>query len=73
MSVLRGRQNTVDEAWNPLHRDQDEPFCRGSRRVGSSNWRPIFPQLVIDNQAIGGFDELRALDRAGKLVRVPSD
>ena len=29
-----------------------------------------FPQVVIDNKAIGGFEELRALDRAGKLDRL---
>lgn len=29
--------------------------------------RRTVPQIYIDNQYIGGFDELRALDIAGKL------
>ena len=27
-----------------------------------------FPQILIDGQVIGGFTELRALDKAGKLA-----
>jgi glutaredoxin 3 len=26
-----------------------------------------FPQIVVNDNLVGGFDELRALDRAGKL------
>ncbi len=29
-----------------------------------------FPQIVIDGQSIGGFDELRDADRAGRLVEL---
>lgn len=29
-----------------------------------------FPQIVIDGNAIGGFDELRAADRAGQLAEL---
>ncbi len=29
--------------------------------------RRTVPQIFIDDEAIGGFDELRALDRAGEL------
>ena len=30
--------------------------------------RFTFPQIVIDGASIGGFDELRAADRAGRLA-----
>jgi glutaredoxin-related protein len=29
-----------------------------------------FPQIVIDGETVGGFDELLAADRAGKLKRL---
>jgi glutaredoxin 3 len=29
-----------------------------------------FPQVVIDGTSLGGFDELRAADRAGKLAEL---
>jgi glutaredoxin 3 len=29
-----------------------------------------FPQIVIDGHSIGGFDELRDADRAGRLVEL---
>jgi glutaredoxin 3 len=35
--------------------------------VSASGGRKTVPQIFIGEQAIGGFDELSALDRAGKL------
>jgi glutaredoxin 3 len=35
--------------------------------VQASGGRRTVPQIFIKGQAIGGFDELAALDRAGKL------
>lgn len=32
--------------------------------------RFTFPQIVIDGTSIGGFDELRAADRAGHLAEL---
>lgn len=32
-----------------------------------SGGRMTVPQIFIDNEAVGGYDELRALDRAGEL------
>jgi glutaredoxin 3 len=29
-----------------------------------------FPQILIDGEAIGGFDELRAADRSGRLAEL---
>jgi len=34
-----------------------------SRHTGMAT----FPQIVVDGQALGGFDELLAADRAGRL------
>ncbi len=31
-----------------------------------------FPQILIGEQLIGGFDELRAADRAGRLSELPA-
>jgi glutaredoxin 3 len=31
--------------------------------------RRTVPQIFIDDEPIGGFDELRALDRSGELLR----
>ena len=35
--------------------------------LGRSNGRTTVPQIFIDGRHIGGFDDLHALDRAGKL------
>lgn len=32
--------------------------------------RRTVPQIFINNQSIGGFDDLRALDEAGKLDQI---
>jgi glutaredoxin 3 len=38
-----------------------------SQAIERSGGRTTVPQIFIDGQAIGGSDELAALDRAGKL------
>ncbi len=44
-----------------------------ARDADARNWlhqltgMATFPQIVIDGQPIGGFDQLRAADRAGTL------
>lgn len=35
--------------------------------IQRSNGRNTFPQIFIDDAHIGGFDDMNALDRAGKL------
>ncbi len=38
--------------------------------VEASGGRTTVPQIFIDGVAIGGYDDLRALDRAGELDRL---
>lgn len=38
-----------------------------SKMVDRAHGRLTVPQIFIDGQHIGGFDDLSALDRAGKL------
>jgi glutaredoxin 3 len=35
--------------------------------LGKSNGRSTFPQIFINEEHVGGCDELHALDRAGRL------
>lgn len=35
--------------------------------ISKANGRATFPQIFIDEEHIGGFDDLNALDRLGKL------
>jgi glutaredoxin 3 len=35
--------------------------------IGKSNGRSTFPQIFINEEHVGGCDELHALDRAGRL------
>jgi glutaredoxin 3 len=44
----------------------DDPAKR-SWLVSASGGRKTVPQIFIGEQSIGGFDELSALERAGKL------
>jgi glutaredoxin 3 len=48
-----------------LTRDPDSR-CELSQRTGMFT----FPQIVIDEEPIGGFTELLAADRAGRLVEL---
>ena len=43
----------------------DDPLFRQKLLDMTGRW-PV-PQIFIDDRAIGGFTELRALDRAGRL------
>ena len=35
--------------------------------IGKANGRATFPQIFINDEHVGGCDDLHALDRAGKL------
>jgi glutaredoxin 3 len=59
-ALLRFKQVTFEEI--DLSRDprlQEEVRQRSGRRT--------VPQIFIDGQSVGGYDELRELDEAGKL------
>lgn len=47
----------------PFDASQARPVERGGR-----SGRCSVPQLFIDGEPIGGFDELAALDQAGRLA-----
>lgn len=48
----------IDVSSNPNLRDE---------MIEKSNGRRTIPQIFINDQHIGGFDDLYALDKAGKL------
>jgi glutaredoxin 3 len=55
--------------------DYDHIDCTGdheTRRwlVEVTHGRTTVPQIFIDGRSIGGYDELRALDRRGELDRI---
>ncbi len=47
--------------------DVDAEPARREEMVQRSGGRRTVPQIFIDGEAIGGSDDLHALDRAGKL------
>lgn len=49
--------------------EHNAPTNSDARRaaISRSGGKTTVPQIFIDGQAIGGSDDLRALDRAGKL------
>lgn len=49
--------------------ERDAPHGSAARQdaIARSGGRTTVPQIFIDGQAIGGCDDLVALDRAGKL------
>jgi glutaredoxin 3 len=49
----------------------EEPAERGAMLARSGGRRTV-PQIFIDDQHVGGFDELHALDKAGKLDMLTS-
>jgi glutaredoxin 3 len=51
------------------YEEKDAPHGSAHRReaIERSGGRTTVPQIFIDGQAIGGSDELHALERAGKL------
>jgi glutaredoxin 3 len=59
--MLLGRREISYEEIN-LSRDPD-----GREKLSQLTGMITFPQIVIDGQSIGGFDELLAADRSGRL------
>jgi glutaredoxin 3 len=59
--VLLGRREIFYEEIN-LARDPD-----GRTKLSELTGMFTFPQIVIDGETLGGFDELLAADRAGRL------
>jgi len=58
---LLGKRDIAFEEVN-LARDPD-----GRAKLADLTGMVTFPQIVIDGQPIGGFDQLLAADRAGRL------
>jgi glutaredoxin 3 len=58
--LLRRRGIAYDEI--NLAKDPD-----GRTELSRQTGMVTFPQILIDGQSIGGFDELLAADRAGRL------
>lgn len=50
-------------------REIDATFSADLKKemIAKSNGRMTFPQIFIGDEHIGGFDDLNALDRTGKL------
>jgi glutaredoxin 3 len=59
-SLLNKRDIAYEEV--NLARDPD-----GRAKLADLTGMVTFPQIVIDGQSIGGFDQLLAADRAGRL------
>ena len=59
--MLLGRRNIAYEEIN-LARDPD-----GRAKLAEVTGMVTFPQIVIDGESLGGFDQLLAADRAGRL------
>jgi glutaredoxin 3 len=55
-------KRSVDYEEVNLARDPD-----GRAKLSELTGMITFPQIVIDGESLGGFQELLALDRAGKL------
>ncbi|MEO0543569.1 MAG: glutaredoxin 3 [Pseudomonadota bacterium] len=51
------------------YREFDATFNPGLKKemIQKANGRATFPQVFINDDHIGGFDDLNALERAGKL------
>ena len=59
--MLLGRRKIAYDEIN-LARDPD-----GRAKLSEQTGMVTFPQIVIDGESIGGFDQLLAADRAGRL------
>jgi glutaredoxin 3 len=59
--MLLGRREILFEEIN-LAKDPD-----GRAKLSELTGMYTFPQIVIDGETLGGFDELRAADSAGRL------
>ena len=60
--LLLGKRDIPYEEIN-LARDPD-----GRAKLADLTGMVTFPQIIIDGQSIGGFDQLLAADRAGRLT-----
>jgi glutaredoxin 3 len=64
-ALLKKRGIAYDEI--NLSRDPDSRY-----ELADITGMVTFPQIVIEGQALGGFDELRAADRSGRLAELLS-
>jgi glutaredoxin 3 len=62
--MLLGKREIAYEEIN-LSRDPD-----GRTRLAELTGMVTFPQIVIGDEPIGGFDQLLATDRAGRLAEL---
>jgi glutaredoxin 3 len=62
--MLLGKREIAYEEVN-LARDPD-----GRAKLAELTGMVTFPQIVIDGESIGGFDQLLAADRAGRLAEL---
>jgi glutaredoxin 3 len=62
--MLLGKRDIAYEEIN-LSRDPD-----GRAKLAQLTGMVTFPQIVIGDEPIGGFDQLLAADRAGRLVEL---
>jgi glutaredoxin 3 len=62
--MLLKRRNIAYDEIN-LAKDPD-----GRARLAEKTGMVTFPQIVIDGESIGGFDQLLAADRAGRLTEL---
>ena len=60
-ALLDARQLPYEE----IHLDDDPAFRRRLLDLTGGGW--TVPQIVVDGRPIGGYDELRLLDRDGLL------
>src|SRR5439155_25373144 len=64
LPLLPRRQTAIVAQGGPVHGDRCE---RRSEMVARANGRMSVPQIFIGSTHVGGYDDLSALDRAGKL------
>jgi glutaredoxin 3 len=57
--------STKGVAFEEIHIDRRDP--RERRRLVELTGRYTIPQIVIGDEPIGGYDELRALEASGRL------
>lgn len=56
--------NSKNVSFEEIRADLDEKALEDMMRLSN---RRTMPQIFIDDQSIGGYDDLAALDKAGKL------
>ena len=69
MSERLGRAKSLLESKGVDYVEHNATYSPELRQemIGKANGRATFPQIFINNQHVGGCDELHALERAGKL------